>query len=202
MADYKILKQKLGEKLEWNKARIDFLAKFIMALIQVRTVNFSEIANIMMGKAKVDSNYKRIVRFFSKFEICYKRIAMLIVKLVNIEKPWVIVIDRTEWKYGNNWINILTLAIVYKAIAFPICWKILNKKGDSNTEERKELVEEFINIFGVKSIKFLLADREFIGQRWFSYLIIKGIDFRIRMKENTKVNNSNAGLVAVSRLFF
>lgn len=201
MADEKILKQKLGEKLEWNKARIDFLAKFIIALIQVRTVNFSEIANVLIGKAKEESNYKRIIRFFKYFEIGYKEIAELIVKLIGVNKPWVIAMDRTEWGYGSAWINILMLGICYKGVLFPIYWKVLNKKGNSNTEERKELIQEFLNNFGVHSIKFLAADREFIGQAWFNYLIKEGIDFRIRIKDNTLVHNHRSMSVAVYKLF-
>lgn len=201
MADEKILKQKLEEKLEWNKARIDFLAKFIIALIQVRTVNFSEIANVLIGKAKEESNYKRIIRFFKYFEICYVEIAELIVKLVGEAKPWVIAMDRTEWGYGKNWINILMLGICYKGVLFPLYWKVLEKKGNSNTEERKDLIQEFIKKFGVKSIKFLAADREFIGQAWFKYLIEEGIDFRIRIKDNTIIHNRRGMTTAVCRLF-
>ena len=201
MADEKILKQVLGEKLEWNKARIDFLAKFIIALIEVKTVNFSEIANVLIGKAKEESNYKRIIRFFRYFEICYQTIALMIVKLIEIKAPWVIIMDRTEWGYGKSWINILMISIAYKGVSFPICWKMLNKRGNSNTEERKDLINKFVEIFGVESIKFLLADREFIGKKFFSYLIIKKIDFRIRIKENTIVNNGNGGLVEVRKLF-
>ncbi len=52
MAEYKELEHKLGENLNWNKSRINFLAKFLVALIQVRTVNLSEIANSLSGKAK------------------------------------------------------------------------------------------------------------------------------------------------------
>jgi len=201
MADQKILKQELGEKLEWNKARIDFLAKFIIALIQVRTVNFSEIANVLIGRAKEESNYKRIIRFFKYFEVCYIEIAEVIVKMVGVGKPWVIAMDRTEWGYGKAWINILMLGICYKGVLFPVCWKVLEKKGNSNTEERIELVQEFISNFGVKSIKFLAADREFIGQAWFKYLIKQGIDFRIRIKDNTIVHNRRAMSIAVCRLF-
>jgi hypothetical protein len=201
MADEKILKQELGEKLEWNKARIDFLAKFIIALIQVRTVNFSEIANVLIGKAKEESNYKRIIRFFKYFEVCYGEIAELIVKIVGVGKPWVIAMDRTEWGYGRAWINILMLGICYKGVLFPLYWKVLEKRGNSSTEERKELVQEFINKFGVSSILFLLADREFIGKAWFNYLIKQGIDFRIRIKDNTLVHNRRGMVVAVCRLF-
>lgn len=201
MADEKILKQKLGEKLEWNKARIDFLAKFIIALIQVRTVNFSEIANVLIGKAKEESNYKRIIRFFKYFEVSYQEIAELIVKLVGINKPWVIAMDRTEWGYGSAWINILMLGICYKGILFPLYWKVLEKKGNSNTQERKDLIQEFINNFGIESIKFLAADREFIGQAWFKYLIEQRIDFRIRIKDNTLIHNRRAMSIPAYNLF-
>ena len=71
MAEYKELEHTLGKNLNWNKARINFLAKFLVALIQVRTVNLAEIANSFSGKAKEESNYKRIQRFLRYFEFNY-----------------------------------------------------------------------------------------------------------------------------------
>ena len=48
--------------------------------------------------------------------------------------------------------------------------EFLPKKGNSNTKERIELLEKFIQIFGVEKIDRLLGDREFIGETWFAYL--------------------------------
>jgi hypothetical protein len=40
------------------------------------------------------------------------------------------------------------LAIVYRGIAIPIVWTLLNKRGNSDTKERIALIQRFISIFG------------------------------------------------------
>lgn len=59
------LERRGEEMLEWNKASINFIAQFIVVLIQMRAVNFSEIANAITGKVQPSSNYKRI-QFFQQ----------------------------------------------------------------------------------------------------------------------------------------
>lgn len=55
--------------LFWNRARINFLSNFLVALVKVRTVNLVEIATAFSGRAKKDSKYRRIKRFFQSFEL-------------------------------------------------------------------------------------------------------------------------------------
>ena len=62
------LKGILGESLLWNKARLDCFVRMLIALFIVRTVNLSEIAVAFSSKASVSSRYKRLQRFFRKFE--------------------------------------------------------------------------------------------------------------------------------------
>ncbi len=38
MADMRLLERTLRENVIWNRARINFLARFIIALIEIRTV--------------------------------------------------------------------------------------------------------------------------------------------------------------------
>ncbi|MCL1123003.1 hypothetical protein [Shewanella surugensis] len=71
----------------------------------------------------------------------------------NEKAHWYLTMDRTNWKYGNLNINILMLGICYKGRAIPVCWSMLNKKGNSNTAERIELVSRFMSIFGKERIK-------------------------------------------------
>jgi hypothetical protein len=71
MADMRLLERTLRENVTWNRARINFLARFIIALIEVRTVNLSEIANVFLGRAKRESHYKRAQRFLRFFELPY-----------------------------------------------------------------------------------------------------------------------------------
>ncbi len=61
------LEQILAVNLTWNQARIKFLARFLMALFQVQTVNLAKIASVFAGDAKVASNYKKLQRFVRFF---------------------------------------------------------------------------------------------------------------------------------------
>jgi hypothetical protein len=97
-------------------------------------------------------------------------------------------LDRTNWKFGRVDINRLVLAVlVYDQFSIPILWKAWPKKGNSNTLERIDLLQIFIDIFGVQRIAALTADREYIGYEWVDYLIKNNVPFFIRIKENRLV---------------
>jgi hypothetical protein len=201
MADIRSLERTLAENVDWNKARINFLAKFLIALIQVCSVNLTEIAAVFAGRAKQASHYKRIQRFLRFFEINYGVIASLIVSLIGVPRPWVLTLDRTNWQLGKTPLNILVLGIVYKGVAIPVLWTMLEKKGNSKTEQRIAMVAEFVRLFGAESILYLCADREFIGKLWFQWLLQNDIAFRIRIRENTQIPNRQGELVPAWRLF-
>ena len=86
-------------------------------------------------------------------------------------------------------INIYFLSVEYQGVAIPILWNLLDKKGNTNTLERKDLIEDYVNIFGLESIDYLTADREFIGQEWFRWLKEYNIPFLIRIKANFIASN-------------
>ncbi len=44
-------------------------------------------------------------------------------------------------------------------------FQMLEKRGNSNQEERIDLLERFVKLFGHKCIRSLTADREFIGKK-------------------------------------
>lgn len=201
MTDIRSLEQTLGNNLSWNQARINFLAKFILSLIKVRSVNLTEIANGFGGKASADSSYRRLKRFFQLFEISYSAIALLVLKVMALEAPFILTLDRTNWKLGKANLNILVLGVAYKGIAIPLLWTLLDKRGNSNTPERIALLSQYVALLGCESIKYLTADREFIGKDWFRWLLKMKIDFRIRVKENTQVTNAKGELVAAMNLF-
>jgi hypothetical protein len=87
MADIRLLERTLRDNVAWNKARITFLAKFIIALIEVRTVNLAEIANVFLGRAKRESRYKRAQRFLRFFELPYAQVARFVVRLLRVPAP-------------------------------------------------------------------------------------------------------------------
>lgn len=197
------LRKVLKKHFNWNKARLTFVATFLSALFVVRSVNFAKISNIMFGNAINSSKYKRIQRFFRDFDIDYVLIALFVGNLIPIKnEKWMLTFDRTNWKFGKQNINILTLGIVYDGIAFPLLWILLDKNGNSCTKERIDLLKKFIEIFGVDKIDCLLADREFIGREWFNYLInIIKINIRIRVKECEYTNKKNGDLAPLKNFF-
>jgi len=201
MADIRSLEQTLEDTVALPKARCNFVAKFLVALLQVKTTNLSEIAQVFAGRARPDSHYKRIQRFLRFFAVPLAAVATLIVKLLPIRGPFVLTLDRTNWQLGQTPLNLLVLGVAWRGVSFPLLWSVLEKKGNSNTTERIALIERCSALFGVRSIAYLTADREFIGKKWFHYLDRKRIDFRIRVKENTQVMNKRGQQVPVWRLF-
>ena len=112
MTDIRLLERTLAKSITWNKARINFLAKFLVALIQVKTVCLTEIATAFAGDAQADSHYKRIQRFLRCFEVDPAAVACLIVKLLGLDAPWVLSMDRTNWQLGRIHINVKSHLIV------------------------------------------------------------------------------------------
>lgn len=196
------LRDILNQHFGWNKARITCFTKMIIGLFVTRTVNLTEIAAAFEGQAKLLSRYRRLQRFFSGFIIDYEVIAKFIFKLFNFENKIYLTMDRTNWQWGKKNINILMIAVVYKGIAIPLVWKLLDKKGNSNTSERIEIMEIFIKWFGKDCIAGLLADREFIGKDWFKWLIKENISFYIRLKDHYITTNSRGLEVDVCGLFW
>src|SRR5215210_7092404 len=202
MADIRRLERTLSENVTWNKARINFLAKFIIALVQVKTISLAQISAVMSGRAKPDSHYKRCQRFLRFFDLPFAEVAHLVIKLLGIKAPFVLSIDRTDWYLGETPLNILMLSLVWKGVASPLLWTVLEKKGCSDTRERIELLESYLKLFGPDSLAFVTADREFIGRDWFRYLRREKIPFRIRIKENLRVTNARGNtMVSAKNLF-
>jgi len=73
------------------------------------------------------------------------------------------------------------LGIVYKGVAFPLLFTILNKGGNSNTKKRIDLINRFIKLFGKQVIDFLVADRVFVGEKWLQYLNNNKIRYYIKL---------------------
>jgi hypothetical protein len=80
--------------------------------------------------------------------------------------------------------RILVLTVYFKGVRLPILFHLLDKKGNSNHQERIDLLGEFVEIFGTERIFSLVGDREFIGQKWLKCLMEKQINFSIRIPKS------------------
>ena len=123
MSDLHCIEQTIEQALKstgWNKARVTFLARFLVALIAVKTVCLSQIAAVFPGEALSDSHYKRIQRFLRHFDLDFAGVARLVGTLAGAQTPWVLSLDRTNWKLGKADLNVLVLALVWRGVAFPL----------------------------------------------------------------------------------
>ena len=174
----------LRKSFGWHLARIKFFEKIICALTMVQTVCYSRLAEAFEGDILFESKLRKIQRFFADFELSFDLIAKFVFGLLPDKPPYRLCLDRTNWKFGKVDINILMISVAWNGIGIPLMWKLLPKRGNSNGNERSELLQRYLDLFGVDSIDCIMGDREFIGHDWFKYLTEHNIPYYMRIKEN------------------
>lgn len=184
----------------FHKARLKTLLLVVQALASVGSINLVKVATGMRTDRAPSSNYRRLQRFIHDIGFDMSCLAPFLLKLLGLEAPYTLILDRTNWEFGKAKINFLMLSVYGHGWSIPILWTLLPKKGNSNEAERIELLKRFISIFGKGKIYNLLADREFIGDEWIGYLIEDEIPFDIRIRENMLVEYQGVR-TRVSRLF-
>lgn len=175
-------------KGEINLARVRLISLFIRALCKVKSINYDKLATGFDTKVDKKSSYRRIQRFMAEYDFSMKIVSCLIFSLLPEKGNLVLILDRTNWKFGSKNINILMLGVSYKNVAFPLMFKMLDKQGCSETKERIDLIKQYIEWFGKESIDCLLADREFVGTKWMEFLNSERIKYYIRIRNNFKVH--------------
>lgn len=180
-----------GESM--NLARIKFISLMILALCKVQTVSFCKLSTAFESGSEALSCMRRIQRFMSSYMLDFDIVARLIMALLPQKGPYTLSMDRTNWQFGTTDINALVLGITYEGVAFPILFRLLPKRGNSNTAERIEIIDRFIRLFGKSSIESLVGDREFVGEKWLEYLNREGIPYHLRIRENFWVKDPRTG---------
>ena len=70
---------------------------------------------------------------------------------------------------------------------------MLDKKGNSNSDDRMDLLDRFEQIFPDSQVAYISGDREFVGKEWLTYLLIEpAISFRLRIKIRDRIGKGNA----------
>ena len=101
----------LKEALSMNAARANALTLIIFAMINCETVNLSKLSKHLKTDVKQESSYKRLQRFMK--EVTFKPMelarALLAFAGVEADEKLKLILDRTNWKFGESYINILCL---------------------------------------------------------------------------------------------
>jgi len=176
-----------GELEYLNFSRLKIMALMIEAIIKTQTICLWRLCEFINIEAQVMSINRRLQRFISEVVFDKELIAKFLFRVCGVEDEVYLIMDRTNWKLGQTNINILMLALSWNGKGIPIFWKLMDKRGNSNLEERMELLKTFKKVFPDVKVAGLLADREFIGEEWFSELIKMGIPFYIRVRNNFQI---------------
>lgn len=171
-----------------NKSRKKFLMMYILALIQSRKVQFCETATYLNNKVQDASNETRIQDFYREANLDYEQLAILFFCIFPSHQKLDVIIDRTEWDFGKYQCNILMVIISNRTIAVPLYWELLdNNSGNSNTQNRIDLLSKCLQILLPKRICIVLGDREFIGHSWIKYLKDNKINFCFRIPKHHQI---------------
>ena len=112
----------LKEALSMNAARANALTLIIFAMINCETVNLSKLSKHLKTDVKQESSYKRLQRFMK--EVTFKPMelarALLAFAGVEADEKLKLILDRTNWKFGESYINILCLSVVTPNGNFPL----------------------------------------------------------------------------------
>ena len=166
-------------------------------ILAVQSTNLRQCAkrvSKLIGKEiKLETAYSRLKRFFQtgESEKILKGICILVIRTMCQHKECYLILDRTNWEFGKCKINLLVIGLLYKNVFIPLVWKDLEKKGNSNTKERLDLMDRLLNWWPKDSMKipqlYLAGDREFIGYKWLRGLEKRDIKFVMRIRANSKI---------------
>ena len=80
-------------------------------------------------------------------------------------------------------------------------WLTLDKKGNSNTKERKQLIEQVLKIIPKSEIEIIVADREFVGEEWMEFLQNHEISFAVKTKMNEQICFADGKKIKLGKYF-
>ena len=193
MPDVNTLMALLQEHLPWHRARLFTLCALITALLRLRTTSLVTLAKTLHPQRRAETNYRRLQRFFALFRFNYDELAKLLLALRSGTEPIVLVMDRTEWHFGERTINLLVVGYLESGITVPLLWKELDKAGATNEQERIELMKRVLELVSHREIEAFVADREFIGERFFRWLCKHRVRFVIRIRKNARLHHRGRG---------
>ena len=179
------LSQALKSQFTLDPRTLSFLARFIFALLDKRTVNLARLGNILNSSVTNQSNQRRAARFLSRDSSW--RTALSAWLLSFYPDHVTLAVDRTEWKFGATPINLLVVAVVHNGFAFPVLWCHLGKAGSSNSTEVTALLEKLRLMLNCPSV-LVLMDREFASRTLLQWLRVANWDFDLRLKRNALVS--------------
>lgn len=124
------------------------------------------------------------------FELPFDELTRLLLKMMDAKPPFILVLDRTQWKIRSQAVNVLVLCLWRDGVCRPLLWHVLAKAGSTSHRERVALLSEFDGVIGFEKVKYLIGNREFHGKQFYQYLHEQNLKFRLRVRHDTAFTGS------------
>jgi hypothetical protein len=164
---------------------LSILVNLLQGLHQVR---LEELANRFPHPIQLRSRIKKLQRFLSLPQFNLQTLWLPLIESW-IEQEWekgeviYIVIDRTQWQENN----LILVSVVYDHRAIPVYGDWLRKKGNSDLERQKSVLEPVLSRLNNYKV-VVLGDREFCGVDLAKWLFQEQkVYFSLRLKKNEYV---------------
>jgi hypothetical protein len=174
------------------------------AILVKETVNLNKLKNhlgVLLDNhtTQTDSYYRRLTRFFHQPIAKCKLWKWLIQWMISYVKNWdgrsmtcYLTLDGTSWQFGNTYVHLLVLSLVYRGVSLPLYWVNLARKGHSSQRDRVRLIQQANKLYPLKGM-CIVADREYVGKEWFKFLSDNQIQFIIRLTKEDYKHEISAG---------
>jgi hypothetical protein len=193
----------LGSSFSLSASKRQTLVWLLGLILEYGSVCLYRLAAHVPTSARIDSTRQRFLRFFQDVSLDRVTLARLLARclgLTNDTAGWHVQIDRTNWEFGRTTHNLLVLSVLRHGAAIPLLCVHLDKDGNSNTQERIDLLTQFREAFPDQKIAALTGDREFVGERWINWLSDHKIPFALRHRENMHASRPGASPVTLKHL--
>ncbi|MFC3602012.1 IS4 family transposase [Deinococcus soli (ex Cha et al. 2016)] len=160
----------------------------LLAVLQAESTLHRKIALHLPRSATLESKTRTVARVFHDAQLTPQDVTDVLLPLLPDGKL-TLIMDRTTWHYGQTPLNILVLGVLLGGAVIPLVWSILPHQGNSCTAARILLVARLLKVMPARRWAVLIADREFVGREWCSFLRWKRIRQCIRIRENTRIED-------------
>jgi len=179
-----------GRDVGLSKPQRVGLADIAASVLTCRSVNTSELANVLPRKVKSpEESYRYINRWLANDKIQPNKvmegfIPEILETITAQGQTAVLMLDQNQ---VNKDFECLMVSLRIGERAIPVAWKVKKTKGEIGYSEQEELLKIVCNMIP-QGIKILLAADRFYGTATLITLCQKlGWSYRIRLKGNLKL---------------
>jgi len=194
------MKESLYALFSFRNSEVDLVIDQIYGMTQCRKTSSTALSSYVKGDIDADSKNREIERFRQKGKLRSEDYLEVLRKLFEQglrgeeeklkkknkgRQKVVLSFDRTNWDYGKTNINAFVAFASGENISAMVALKMLdNKGGNSNSSDRIDLAKEVIQRYGKDRLQMILGDREFFSVKFAGWLLMQGVPFVIRVREN------------------